>query len=516
MTTHTLSTTPRLSIFPSHRLNPISRLIYSGFVEHMGRCIYGGLYDPSNPNSDLTDPTTGFRTDVISALQELNIPCFRYPGGNFCATYHWQDGIGPVSSRPARNDLAWSSKEPNLIGTDEFMHWCKDIMKAEPYLCLNFGTGTLDEALGWVEYCNGTNDTYYANLRRKNGHEEPYNVKYWALGNEMWGDWQVCQMSDSAYADKAWQWAKALKLLDPSIKLVLCGKEGGNSWDHNVLKYCLRERPKADLGSQRPPLIDMHSIHMYTASRNHYENVIAPLCAERAIETTSSLIDLCFYDSRIPSTEPRPKVCFDEWNVWLPSRAPGVLGAEENYTLSDALAVGVWLNVLVRKSADLGMANIAQSVNVLSPLMTSKEGITKQTIWWPYELFCKYMKGDLIAVHLACELYDGPAEMAEEWGRSDFVRAIGRKTAWLDVSATRDDEGMVSVCVVNMHLEKDMDTEMEGVTGEVQVFTVKGAKWDVTNMKGKQEVCMEESEWDGKGSFAFPRCSITMLRWKVA
>ena len=153
------------------------------------RSIYTGIYDPQNPNTSLLTPS-GFRADVISALKPLNIPCFRYPGGNFCATYHWQDGIGPVDKRPRRKDLAWGAVESNAFGTDEFIEWCKEL-DAAPYLCLNFATGTLDEALAWVEYCNGTDDTYYANLRRANGHEEPYNVKYWALGNEMWGDWQV-------------------------------------------------------------------------------------------------------------------------------------------------------------------------------------------------------------------------------------------------------------------------------------------------------------------------------------
>jgi alpha-N-arabinofuranosidase len=154
----------------------------------MGRCIYGGIYDPQNTNQGLRD-SNGFRTDVIGCLKdELKVPVVRYPGGNFCATYHWQDGIGPQNKRPKRPELAWEGFEPNTFGTDEFMEWIKTV-GAEPYLCLNMGTGSLDEALAWVEYCNGDKDTYYANLRRQNGHEKPYGVKYWSLGNEMWGPW---------------------------------------------------------------------------------------------------------------------------------------------------------------------------------------------------------------------------------------------------------------------------------------------------------------------------------------
>lgn len=475
----------------------------------MGRCIYTGIYDPSNPNKDLID-SQGFRKDVLEAFKPLEIPVFRYPGGNFCATYHWQDGIGPVNERPSRPELAWGNVESNRFGTDEFMSWCK-AAHTEPYLCLNFGTGTLDEAMAWVEYCNGTKDTYFANLRRKNGHEEPHKVKYWALGNEMWGPWQINQMTQEAYAERAVQWAKALKLLDPSIQLILCGKEGATTWDYYTLKHCLQPAGMSDLGEERTPLIDMHSIHMYTASEDHYENVTAPLAAERAIEVCSGLIDLAIVENKIPPTQKRPTICFDEWNVWLPSRAPGSKGGEEEYTLSDALAVAVWLNVLVRKSKDVEMACIAQSVNVLSPLMTTEDGLIKQTTWWPYALFCMFMKGHTIAVHVACDVYDGPTK--PEW-----VRAL-KETPWLDVSATIDDNGWVSVCVVNMHQTADLRTTVNGAAGvKVKVYMITGSDPKITNMAGKEEVGIKESEWDAGqgGRFVFPKCSITMLRWRAS
>jgi alpha-L-arabinofuranosidase len=155
----------------------------------MGRCIYGGIYDPTNPAHNIID-SNGFRTDVITCMQELRVPIVRYPGGNFVATYRWQDGIGPKHLRPKRPELAWLGVESNQFGTDEFMKWCTAV-GTEPYLCLNMGTGTLEDALAWLEYCNGDKDTHFANLRRENGHLEPYNVKYWALGNEMWGPWYV-------------------------------------------------------------------------------------------------------------------------------------------------------------------------------------------------------------------------------------------------------------------------------------------------------------------------------------
>ncbi|OAL30107.1 hypothetical protein AYO20_08910 [Fonsecaea nubica] len=502
-------TMPSITVFPTRKVSKINRNIYSGFTEHMGRCIYGGIYDPSNPKKDLID-RDGFRRDVIDALKPLEVPVFRYPGGNFCATYHWQDGIGPRDQRPSRPELAWDNVETNQFGTDEFMAWCRAV-DAEPYLCLNFGTGTLDEAMAWVEYCNGTKDTYYANLRRKNGHEDPYRVKYWALGNEMWGPWQVNQMTAEAYAERALQWAKALKLLDPTIQLVLCGKEGATNWDHHVLKHCLQPAGLSDLGEERVPLIDMHSIHLYTASEEHYENVTAPLAAERSIEVAAALIDLAVVENQIPPAQKRPTVCFDEWNVWLPTRAVGSRGAEESYTLSDALAVAVWLNVLVRKSADVSMACIAQSVNVISPLMTTPTGLVRQTTWWAYELFCRFMKGHQIAVHVDCAAYTGPTKPA-------WVRAL-KPTPWLDVSATLDETGWVNLCVVNIHAEQDLETTLGGVdASRGEVYTVTGPHLKVTNMAGKEEVGLHKSEWDPKKSstFVFPRSSITMLRWQTS
>lgn len=270
------SETPSISINPSHKVAKINDNLYGGFTEHMGRCIYGGIYDPGNPLSD----ERGFRKDVIEAFKELKVPVVRYPGGNFVATYHWLDGVGPKENRPKRPELAWIGIEPNTFGTDEFMQWCEEV-GTEPYLCLNFGTGTLDEALGWLEYCNSDRDTYYANLRRKNGREKPYNVKYWALGNECWGPWQVEQMTKEDYAKKAYQWAKALKLLDPTITTILCGETGYSSWDYYVLNQCVKLDVHGLSGDMTKSLIDMHSIHIYTADKEHLPNATAPRAADR-------------------------------------------------------------------------------------------------------------------------------------------------------------------------------------------------------------------------------------------
>ena len=176
----------KIKIDLERKLGQVDRRIYSGFIEHLGRCIYGGIYEEGSP---LTD-AHGFRTDVLDAVRALQLPILRWPGGNFVSGYHWIDGVGPVDKRPRKTELAWLTEESNHFGTDEFIQYCRTL-KTEPYICVNMGTGTLDEAQAWVEYCNGTGNTYWANLRRQNGHAEPYGVKYWGLGNEMYGRWQI-------------------------------------------------------------------------------------------------------------------------------------------------------------------------------------------------------------------------------------------------------------------------------------------------------------------------------------
>lgn len=258
----------------------------------------------------------------------------------------------------------------------------------------------------------------------------------------------------------------------------------------------------SSLSTANVPLIDMHSIQLYTASFAHLLNVTAPLAAERAIEITSSLIDLARIENGAHD-QPRPTI----WNVWDPIHAEGSNGAEETYTLSDALAIGVWLNVFVRKSSDLGVACIAQSVNVISPLITTKEGIVKQTIWWPLYLFSKYMRGWTVNAHVSTSVYEG--ETSLKW-----IRGV-KDTPWLDVSATMGEDGYVNVVVINIHEEQAKEVEITGTTGEVTVFTITGEHPMVTNMRGREEVGVVESIWTARGLYVFPKHSLTLLRWRV-
>ncbi|KAF9558449.1 glycoside hydrolase family 51 protein [Agrocybe pediades] len=433
--------TATIRIDPARVIDKVDPRIYSGFTEHMGRCIYGGIYDPGNQNAQLINEKTGLRKDVMEALKALKIPVVRYPGGNFVSTYRWQDGVGPRESRPRRPELAWLTEESNQFGTDEFIEFCREL-GTEPFICLNMGTGTLEDALAWVEYCNSSANTYYANLRRKNGHEEPYGVKYWALGNEVWGPWQVGQMESQDYAKKAFQWAKALRLLDPTIKLIACGETGFSDWDRVVLK-------------KLAPVVDFHSIHLYTVSEGkHLVNVVGPAAAEKGIEITKSLIDLAKIECGLSK---ELTVCFDEWNVWDPVRAPGEKGAEEHYDLSDALAVASWLNVFVRKADIVKIACIAQSVNVISPIITSPTGLFLQTTYFPLQLFSNLMRGSSLNIHVG----GSPTYSRETVPK--FIHDLdahapesAKGTKLIDVSAVLSEDGKeVRVAVVNRSDEEE-------------------------------------------------------------
>ena len=278
------------------RINPN---IYGMFIEHLGRCTYGGIFDEGSPLSD----SEGYRVDVLKACQRLAPPLLRWPGGNFVSGYHWQDGIGPPGERPRRFDLAWFSEESNRFGTDEFLGFCRRL-DTEPYICANAGTGTLDEAAAWVEYCNGWGNTHYANRRRQCGNTVPYNVRYWGLGNEMYGDWQIAHLDAEDYAKKALEMAKMMRWTDPRIQLVSCGL-GQPEWDVPVLE---RLRDKAEY----------ISVHCYVGSDDYYTNVTSVTRMEDIIERTKAA--LCQVFGVADAAKAPVKISVDEWNVWFLNR----------------------------------------------------------------------------------------------------------------------------------------------------------------------------------------------------
>jgi len=349
----------RIAVDPGRTIGRLDRKVFGGFVEHLGRCIYGGIYDEGSSLSD----SDGFRKDVLGLLRELRMGVLRWPGGNFVSNYHWVDGIGPKQARPRRPELAWGSEEPNRFGTDEFLRYCAEL-GTEPYICLNMGTGSLDEALAWVEYCNSAGRTQWAQRRRENGRDQPYGVRYWGLGNEMYGDWQVGAVSAEEYVRTATRWARAIRMIDPNAKLVSCGMNGWNDWDRVVV-------------DGMASLVDYHSIHIYTGSDDYWTNVLQPHQAERAIACARGLIGRAAYVQKIKRP---PRIAYDEWNVWFRTD-DGKL--EERYTFCDALAVGTYLNIFVRNCDWVRMANLAQMVNAIAPIVTTPDAAVVQPIYYP-------------------------------------------------------------------------------------------------------------------------------------
>jgi alpha-N-arabinofuranosidase len=480
----------RIKIDLDRRLGRIDPNIYGNFIEHLGRCIYGGIYDEGSPLAD----ARGFRRDVVEAAKGLRIPVLRWPGGNFVSGYHWTDGIGPKDQRPRRMELAWQAEESNRFGTDEFIACCRSI-GAEPFVCINLGTGTLDEAAAWVEYCNGTGDTYYANLRRQNGHPEPYGVTYWGLGNEMYGPWQIGHREAREYALFAREAAKLMKRVDPSIKLVSCGRDGLHDWDRVVLDVLA-------------PYVDYHSIHIYTGSDDHYLNMAEVHLAERCIRATWALIQEVRYKQRLPHDI---RIAYDEWNVWFRERSEGL---EERYTLSDALAVATYLNIFQRHPEQVGMANLAQLVNVIAPIFTSPQELFRQTIYWPLQLYATYAHRVSLDVMVQSDTFT-----AEVGAQDTRFLAPLLPLPYLDVSATCDESGeALSVFVVNRHAEEDIQATIQFSSfvpaPQMAIREVNGPELRSTNDFDADVVGVSEREVAagvGALTYAFPAHSLTVM-----
>lgn len=365
----------------------IDKRIYGSFVEHLGRCVYGGIYEPGHPAAD----ENGFRLDVIDLIKELNVPVVRYPGGNFVSGYNWEDGIGPRDTRPKRLELAWGTLETNEFGTDEFMSWCKKT-GTEPMMAVNLGTRGPDEARQLVEYCNHPGGTYLSDLRKKYASDLPYNVKLWCLGNEMDGPWQMGSKTAVEYGRTACETAKLMKWVDPTIETVLCGS---SSW--HMKTFGEWETTSLDLAYDQIDYVSMHQYH--SNSDDYLENFLA-----KGVETDSfieSVIAALDYVQGKRHSKKRIDISFDEWNVWYHShgakfdkwsKAPHIL--EDVYNFADALVVGTMLNSIIRHADRVKIACLAQLVNVIAPIMTEDGGCAwKQTIFYPFYYASKYARG---------------------------------------------------------------------------------------------------------------------------
>ena len=426
-----------------YKVGAVDNRIYGSFIEHLGRAVYGGIYEPGHPAADCD----GFRQDVAELVRALDVPVVRYPGGNFVSGYDWRDGIGALENRPKRAEQAWYSVEPNQIGIDEFTKWCK-LAGTTPMLAVNLGTLGADEARMEVEYCNMAGGTYWSDLRRKNGFADPHGIKLWCLGNEMDGPWQICHKTAEEYGRIANETAKVMKWADPSIEVVACGSSSRGmatfpEWERVVLEHSYEN-------------IDYLSLHQYYGNReNNFGAFLAESVGmERFIK---EVVSTCNYVKAKKRGHKDIMLSFDEWNVWYHSNAadsamerwqfaPPML--EDIYDMTDALVVGTMLNALIRNADRVKVACLAQLVNVIAPIMTRNGGPAwRQTIYWPFMHASCFGRGVSLGTLVESPLYDAS-------NHSDVP--------WLDVSAVLDEEkGQLTVFAVNRHPKQAMDLKID-------------------------------------------------------
>lgn len=493
----------RIKIDTERVVGRVDPALFGNFTEHLGRCIYGGIFEEGSTLSD----SAGYRKDVMEAVKNLGVSVLRWPGGNFVSGYNWKDGIGPRDQRPVRPDLAWGSLESNRFGTDEFLEYCK-LTGAEPYICINAGLGSIEDARQWVEYTNEKRDTYWAQQRRKNGHPEPYGVKYWGLGNEIDGPWQLGHKNAEDYAKFALEAAKAMRRVDDSIQLVASGSSNFGAdwigWNRTVLDTLKND-------------INFISLHTYIGNQpNDLERFLA---VSRDLDDRIAVVQGQIRAAEITQTNHHPiYIAFDEWNVWYRTMvgggefAIGRTGLEEQYNYEDALAMSVFFNAFFRHADIVRLANLAQLVNVIAPIYANKQGVFLQTIYFPVLEYGK-QRGNVALDALVESPEYQPA-------------GGGRKTTYLDVSTTYDQAGhFLFVNVLNRSAERDLTASIQNTTGrlssQAQVWQMSQAELKATNgfaddKKVHPTVRTETLSVSGNSfAYKFPEHSLTILKIKV-
>ncbi len=395
----------RIVVDTDYIKSKIDKRLFGSFVEHMGRVVYTGIYEKDHPTAD----ENGFRGDVAKLAIDMGVNTVRYPGGNFVSNYNWMDGIGPIENRPRKRDLAWKSIETNEIGIDEFMKWANKY-NMEPIMAVNMGTKGLDEAVSLLEYCNSETGSYYSDLRAKYGHEQPYKIKTWCLGNEMDGEWQIGHKNAHEYGRLAHEIGKAMKLVDPSIELVVCGSSMSRNetfgvWEQEVLKHTYDEA-------------DYISLHQYYGGQEMGTKAFLAqsLDMERYIDLVCGISDL---EKKKRKTKKTMNICFDEWGVWStpdkevqkwvdehPWQIAPPLG-EQIYTMEDALLFASMLMVLLKKSDRVKVGCQSLLANISSCIMTKKgKEAWVQPIYYPFALIANNAKGQVLDSRYLGENYE--------------------------------------------------------------------------------------------------------------
>lgn len=442
----------RMIVDKDFSIAPIDKRIYGSFIEHLGRAVYTGIYQPGHPSAD----ENGFRKDVMDLVRELQVPIVRYPGGNFVSSFNWEDSVGPVSERPRRLDLAWRSLETNEFGLNEFSKWCEKV-GADVMMAVNLGTRGVADACNLLEYCNHPSGTKYSDMRIAHGVEKPHNIKTWCLGNEMDGPWQYGAKTMEEYGRLAVETGKAMKRIDPTIELVSCGSSNTGmptfpQWEATTLEHTY-------------DVADFVSLHQYFGNAdNDTENFLAlSMEMDHFIKT---VIATCDFVKAKKRGKKDINLSFDEWNVWFHSnaddddtmtnrpwqQAPSLL--EDHYTFEDSLLVGLMLITLIKHADRVKMACLAQLVNVIAPIMTEKEGgAWMQTIYYPYLHASRYGRG------IALE----PVLHSTKHDTKDYTDVTDVESA----AVWNEEADELTIFAVNRDLKDDivLTTDIAGFTG---------------------------------------------------
>jgi alpha-N-arabinofuranosidase len=433
----------RTVLDPEQRVGPVDRRLFGSFVEHMGRCVYTGIYEPAHP----TAGADGFRRDVLDLTRELGVTTIRYPGGNFVSSYRWEDGVGPRESRPTRLDLAWRGVEPNDVGLNEFMGWAREV-GAEPMMAVNLGTRGVESAMDLIEYCNHPSGTYLSDLRRSHGVAEPHGIKLWCLGNELDGPWQMGQKTAGEYGRLAAETAKAMRMVDDGIELVAVGSSNSGmptfgAWEAEVLEHTY-------------DVVDYISMHdYYEPAGDDLDSFLASsVDMDRFIGAVVATAD--HVGAKLRSRK-RLRISFDEWNVWYQARFVGQRNLdwqfareliEDEYSVVDAVVVGSFLITLLRHADRVAIACQAQLVNVIAPILTRPGGPAwRQTIFHPFALTARLAKGEALEVSIRTPGYE-----TQQFGLVDAVSA----------TATWDEERQtLAVFAVNRLQDRSLPVEVD-------------------------------------------------------
>jgi len=436
-----------MTLDPAFRVGEVDRRLFGSFVEHMGRCVYTGIYEPDHP----TATAHGTRGDVLELVRELAPTIVRYPGGNFVSGYRWEDGVGNPDERPRRLDLAWRSIESNQFGVDEFAAWC-EAAGTEAMMAVNLGTRGVREAVDLLEYCNHPEGTAWSDLRRSNGSKEPHDIRVWCLGNELDGPWQIGHKTAHEYGRLASETARAMRRVDPRIELVACGSSNTAmptfaSWEATVLEHCY-------------DAVDYVSLHSYYEETNHDLGsfLASGVDLERGIEALVATAD--HVAAKLGSRK-QLKLSVDEWNVWYQSRFGGEASLdwserreliEDTYDVADAAVVGSLLITMLRHADRVGIACQAQLVNVIAPIRTEVGGRAwRQTVFHPVAMTAELARGSVLRVEPKAPIYDS---------------AVYGDVPLLDATATLDDQtGAVTVFAVNRSIDEPLR-----LTADVRAF----------------------------------------------